>query len=52
MNESVDQYNAYRNKMNDRIFSVAQKVVKRIFNVVVPHKRRAVEILDNMHVLN
>jgi AhpD family alkylhydroperoxidase len=33
MGEKVDQFNEYRNKMNDRILSVDNKVVKRIFNV-------------------
>ena len=33
MGEKVEQFNAYRSKMNDRILSVDNKVVKRIFNV-------------------
>ncbi len=33
MGEKVDQFNDYRAKMNDRILSVDNKVVKRIFNV-------------------
>jgi len=33
MGEKVDQFNEYRSKMNDRILSVDNKVVKRIFNV-------------------
>ena len=33
MGEKVDQFNEYRAKMNDRILSVDNKVVKRIFNV-------------------
>lgn len=33
MGEKVDQFNDYRSKMNDRILSVDNKVVKRIFNV-------------------
>ncbi len=33
MGDKVDQFNAYRSKMNDRILSVDNKVVKRIFNV-------------------
>ncbi len=33
MGEKVDQFNEYRSRMNDRILSVDNKVVKRIFNV-------------------
>ena len=33
MGEKVDQFNEYRIRMNDRILSVDNKVVKRIFNV-------------------
>jgi AhpD family alkylhydroperoxidase len=33
MGEKTDQFNAYRNRMNDRILSVDNKVVKRIFNI-------------------
>ncbi len=33
MGEKLEQFNEYRSKMNDRILSVDNKVVKRIFNV-------------------
>ena len=33
MGEKVDQFNEYRTRMNDRILSADNKVVKRIFNV-------------------
>ena len=33
MGHITDQYNEYRSKMNDRILSVDNKVIKRIFNV-------------------
>jgi AhpD family alkylhydroperoxidase len=33
MGEKTDQFNEYRSLMNDRILSVDNKVVKRIFNV-------------------
>jgi AhpD family alkylhydroperoxidase len=33
MGEKVDQFNEYRSRMNDRILSADNKVVKRIFNV-------------------
>ena len=33
MGEKTDQFNDYRSLMNDRILSVDNKVVKRIFNV-------------------
>lgn len=33
MGEKVDQFNEYRSMMNERILSVDNKVVKRIFNV-------------------
>ena len=33
MGEKLDQFNEYRSKMNDRILSVDNKVVKRIFNI-------------------
>ena len=33
MGEKADQFKEYRTKMNDRILSVDNKVVKRIFNV-------------------
>jgi AhpD family alkylhydroperoxidase len=33
MGDKVDQYNEYRSRMNDRILSADNKVVKRIFNV-------------------
>jgi AhpD family alkylhydroperoxidase len=33
MGEKADQFNEYRSRMNDRILSVDNKVVKRIFNV-------------------
>lgn len=33
MGEKVDEFNAYRTKMNDRILSVDNKVIKRFFNV-------------------
>jgi AhpD family alkylhydroperoxidase len=33
MGEKTDQFNEYRSRMNDRILSADNKVVKRIFNV-------------------
>jgi AhpD family alkylhydroperoxidase len=33
MGHITDQYNEYRSKMNDRILSADNKVIKRIFNV-------------------
>lgn len=34
MNNSVEEYNAYREKMNDRLLSVENnKIIKRIFNL-------------------
>jgi AhpD family alkylhydroperoxidase len=33
MSEKIDQFNEYRSRMNDRILSADNKVVKRIFNV-------------------
>jgi AhpD family alkylhydroperoxidase len=33
MSKKVDEFNAYRTKMNDRILSVDNKVMKRFFNV-------------------
>jgi len=33
MGEKVEQFNEYRSRMNDRILSTDNKVVKRIFNV-------------------
>ena len=33
MGEKADQFNEYRSRMNERILSVDNKVVKRIFNV-------------------
>jgi len=33
MSEKVDQYNEYRSRMNERILSADNKVVKRIFNI-------------------
>ena len=33
MGDKVNQFNEYRSKMNDRILSVDNKVVKRIFNI-------------------
>ena len=33
MSNPVDDFNAYRAKMNERILAVDNKVVKRIFNV-------------------
>ena len=33
MGKKVDEYNEYRSRMNERILSVDNKVVKRIFNV-------------------
>jgi AhpD family alkylhydroperoxidase len=33
MGKKVEQFNEYRSKMNDRILSVDNKVIKRIFNV-------------------
>lgn len=33
MSKKVDEFNAYRTKMNDRILSVDNKVIKRFFNV-------------------
>ncbi len=33
MGEKLDQFNEYRSRMNDRILSVDNKVIKRIFNV-------------------
>lgn len=33
MGEKVDEFNEYRSRMNDRILSADNKVVKRIFNV-------------------
>jgi len=33
MSEQVDKYNEYRSRMNERILSVDNKVIKRIFNV-------------------
>lgn len=33
MGEKVDQFNEYREKMNERILSVDNKVIKRIYNV-------------------
>lgn len=33
MSKKVDEFNAYRTKMNDRILSVDNKVLKRFFNV-------------------
>jgi len=33
MGKKVDQFNEYRSRMNERILSVDNKVVKRIFNV-------------------
>jgi len=33
MGEKVDQFNEYRSRMNNRILSADNKVVKRIFNV-------------------
>jgi AhpD family alkylhydroperoxidase len=33
MGEKLDEFNEYRSKMNERILSVDNKVVKRIFNV-------------------
>ena len=33
MGEITEKYNEYRSKMNDRILSVDNKVIKRIFNV-------------------
>jgi len=33
MGDKVNQFDEYRSKMNDRILSVDNKVVKRIFNI-------------------
>jgi AhpD family alkylhydroperoxidase len=33
MGKKVDEFNAYRSKMNDRILSVDNKAIKRFFNV-------------------
>lgn len=33
MGKKVDEFNDYRSKMNDRILSVDNKVIKRFFNV-------------------
>lgn len=33
MGKKVDEFNTYRTKMNDRILSVDNKVIKRFFNV-------------------
>ncbi len=33
MGEITNQFNGYRNKMNDRILAADNKVIKRIFNV-------------------
>ena len=33
MGKKVEEFNAYRTKMNDRILSVDNKVIKRFFNV-------------------
>jgi AhpD family alkylhydroperoxidase len=33
MGDKVDQFEEYRSKMNERILSVDNKVIKRIFNV-------------------
>jgi len=33
MSEKVEQFNEYRSKMNERILSVDNKVIKRFFNV-------------------
>ncbi|MEI6060793.1 MAG: carboxymuconolactone decarboxylase family protein [Bacteroidota bacterium] len=33
MGDKVDQFNEYRDRMNERILSADNKVVKRIFNV-------------------
>jgi len=51
----VEEFNSYRQKMNDRILGQDNKVLKRFFSldnqtyqasICIPHTRRAVEYWD------
>ena len=59
-NNPVNEFNAYREKMNEKLLADNNKIVKRIFNldtnayaatlvggtIVIPHLRRAYEFWE------
>ena len=45
---SVQEFNTYREKMNERITAQDNKVLKRFFSLDIPHTRRATEYWDEL----